>query len=229
MYRFFILLFLCYLFPTGRMQAQTTEDKTPQYAISIEPMYLSNGGLGLNLEKKIRSNHWVELNLKGYYLPHGEDIQEEDFLLHSWYSEGYITINSNFNRISGLSGLGIGATYKYYFFRRYMVNTTFSYNWYNVEYAAYNFYPYIEDGLTFYDYTWTDIHQTFHKLGLQVAIGVRSKFERWIFAEPYAGLGYTCSFYNQDKQSFNETMFGYGYQGFYLTAGIKLGLNLQKK
>ena len=230
MYRkLLILLFLCYLFPSGRMQAQPEEERMPQYAISLEPMHLLNGGLGLNLEKKIRPDHWVELNLEGYYLPHGEEIHVEDFLFWSWYEGGYTTLNTNFDRISGLSGLGIGTTHKYYFFQRYMVNTAFSYNWYNVEYAAYNFYPYMEDGLTFYDYKWANTHQAFHKLRLHVAIGVRSKFKHAIFMETYLGLGYAYSFYNQDKRAFNDTMFGYGYRGFYSTVGIKLGLNLHKR
>ena len=229
MYRqLFIILFLCCLFSSSRLQAQTTEEKSAQSAISIEPHYLMNGGLGLNLETKICPNHWIELNLTGFHLSHS-DRKFSDYYFWSWYGGGHAIPNSDFDYISGLSGLGIGATYKYYFFRNFRVNTALSYNWYNVGYEGYEFYPYTEDGLTFYDYKWANIHQPFHKLRLHVALGVRSTFERVFFAEPYVGIGYTYSFYDENKRAYDETVFGYGHRGLYVLAGIKLGFNLHKK
>ena len=228
MYRkLFTVLLLCFLFSSGRLQAQTTEGKSAQYAISLEPKFM-NGGFGLNLEKKIRPNHWIELNLMRYYLPH-ENREKAIYPYIGWYGgNGYSFPNADYGYISGVSGLGIGTTYKYYFSRNYLINTALSYTWYNVKYSDYAFYPYTENGLTFYDYKWLDTHQPFHKLRLQVAIGARSKFERALFAEPYVGIGCSYSFYNENKNAFNETIFGYGHRGLYLLTGIKLGFNLQK-
>ena len=224
-----IILFLCCLFFPGRLQAQITEDQTPHWAVSVSPYYLLNGGLGLNLEKKIRPNHWVELNLTGYHLsrPDKQTIRTFFGIYNSY--DGFLVPNADFDYISGLSGLGVGTTYKYYFFRNFMVHTAFSYNWYDVKYTSYNYSPYTEDGLTYYEYMWGDVHQSFHKLRLLVAVGVRSAFKRALFAEPYVGLGCTYSFYDENKRAYNETVFGYGYRGLYLTTGIKIGFNLCKK
>ena len=229
--KLFIISLLCFLCSLACLHAQTTDDKTAQYAISFEPNHLLNGGLRLNLETKIRSNDWLELNMTGYYLPH-RDIQSSYYYgYYDYYGWGnrnaYSISNADFETISGLSGLGVGATYKHYFPRRFLIHTALSYYRYNVEYSGSDYYPYTEDGLTFYDYRWGSDHQTFQKLALHFAVGVRSTLERTLFAEPYAGMGFAYSFYDENKCNFNKTMFGYGYRGFYLTAGVKLGFNLR--
>jgi hypothetical protein len=205
------------------MQAQT-EKAAPKYAISAEPFYLINGGLRLNMEKKLQSNDWVELNLTGYWLPHSDILPNS----YRWEDRGgYLIPNADFNRISGLSGLGIGATYKHYLSSFFLVNPAISYTWYNVENAAYDFLPYKEDGLTFYDYVWTYTNQPFHKLSMQVTLGFRTSPKHLFFLENYLGLGYAHSFYDKNKSNYTETMFGYGYRGPYLTLGVKLGFNLR--
>ena len=225
MYRkLFVILFLCAGCFSNEAQAQTEEKA--RYAVSVEPFHLMNGGLRLNIEKRLRPDNWVELNLTGYSLPHRNMRPTR----YGWEDNGYWTSNSDFESISGLSGLGIGGTYKHYFAPSFMINTALSYNWYNVGYSdtVYDFYPYTEDGLTFYDYKWTHIstHQNFRKLAAHVALGVRSSFQRLIFIEYYGGMGYAHSFYDTNKRSYNETMFGYGYRGVYWTLGVKLGFNL---
>jgi len=220
---------LCCLYVPVCLQAQTTQRKMAQYAISFEPNCLLEGGLRINLEKKLRSIDRLEVNLTGYYLPY-RDMQSADNYLFSmwWDGGGYSTLNTDFEkRISGLSGLGIGTTYKHYFFRRFMISTAFSYTLYNVQYANYDFYQYTEDGLNFYDYLWMNTHQPFHKLTTHVALGARTTFVRTLFAEPYIGLGFAYSFYDENKRHYDETMLGYGYRGYYLAAGIKLGFNIR--
>jgi len=226
MYRkIFIVLLLCCLCPAVCLQAQTKEEKTAQYAFSFEPAHLYNGGFRVNLEKQLRSTDWIELNLTGYYLPH-KDAEVTDSYYY-WGGNSYMTSNSDFDSFLGLAGLGIGITYKSFFHRNLRVYPAFSYNWYNVEYAGYDYYSYNEDGLTFYDYKWADTKQSFHKLAAHVSLGVRSSLERSFFVEPYFGMGYAYSFYDKNKRHYNETMFGFGHRGLFLTAGIKLGFNIR--
>jgi hypothetical protein len=208
----------------NELKAQTEEKKTARYAISFEPNHLLNGGLRLNIEKKIHPTDWIELNLTGYYLARNGGKSNNYWL---WASNGYYISNSHFESISGLSGLGIGSTYKHYFPSSIIINTALSYNRYNVEYPGFDFIPYKEDGLTFFEYRRANVHQPFHKLAAHVALGARSTFERLFFVEGYAGLGVAYSFYDENKRNYNETMFGYGYRGIYLTIGIKLGFNIR--
>ena len=224
----FILLCFCYLFPWSEVNAQDKQ-KMPQYAVSVEPLHLINGGLRLNLEKKGDQNDWLEMSLTGYLLPH-RDMQA---IHRNWWDQdigGYSTANTDFDWISGLHGLGAGAAYKHYFPGTHcMISTGLSYNWYNVEYPGYDFQRYVEDGLPLYHYTLIYEHQSFQKLAVHVTGGIRTFFRHKFFMEFYGGIGYTHSFYDSNKRNFNDTMFGYGYRGVYLTAGVKIGLNLLYK
>jgi len=224
--KLYIILFVCCLYPSSRLWAQT-EKAMPEYAVSVEPLYLINGGLRLNLEKKLPSNDWFELNLTGYWLPHRDIDILPNYYGYHYERRGYMIPNADFNRISGLSGLGIGGTYKHFLSSFFMINPAFSYTWYNVEKPLCDFVPYKEDGLTFYDYMWTYQQRSFHKLTMQVAFGVRTSFKRLFFLEHYVGIGYAYSFYDKNKLTYNETMFGYGWRGSYLTMGVKLGFNLR--
>ena len=231
MYRkIYIILFVCCLHPALRLQAQTEEETAaPRYAVSIEPFYLYNGGLRLNLEKNLKANHWIELNLTGYWLPHSDARQKtvDENGKTSYTSSGYIISNSDFRRIYGLSGLGIGCTYKYNLSKYFTLNPAISYTRYNVENTAYDYVPYREDGLTFYEYALIYKKQTFRKLTTQITLSGRSSFKYLLFMEYYTGLGYAYSFYDENKPHFDETMFGYGYRGYYFTLGIKIGVNLR--
>ena len=225
MYRkIFIVALLCGFCLPACLQAQTTEKNTDHYAVSFEPNHLLNGGLRVNLEKSISSKNWIELNLTGYYLPRRDEQSANNDYFY-WWDDGYRTSNSDFEKIAGLSGMGIGLTHKHYFSFPLTIHTALSYNRYNVSYTGYEFYSYQEDGLTFYDYMWADTQQSFHKLALHIAVGVRSTIRHAVFAEPYVGLGGAYSFYDTSKRHYNNTMFGYGYRGIYLTAGVKLGVN----
>ena len=219
-----IILFLCILFNSSMLMAQTEVAK-PRYAISLEPFYLCNGGLRLNLEKKLQSNNWMEVNLSGYSLPHS-DMQPS----YSYGRDlgGHLVSNADFTRISGLKGLGIGGSYKHYFYYPFFfVNSGINYTWYKVESPLYDYVLYQEDGLNYYDYTWTYKHQQFHKLTAQVALGLRTSSKYQFFLEHFVGLGYAYSFHDNNQPNYSKTMLGYGYRGLYLTIGLKIGLNIR--
>jgi hypothetical protein len=206
--------------------AQDAEVKLPRYAVSVEPFYLFNGGLRLNVEKRLTPKEWLELNITGYHLPHS-DIREDNFLWWSYEEGGHVTSNSDFTRFSGLNGFGIGGTYKYYFHSTCFVSTNASYSYYDVEYPDWDYYPYKEDGLTFYEYELNSKHQNFNKLSGNVCIGVRSFFRHTFVLEFYGGVGYAYSFYNENKKSYDETVFGFGRRGFHPVFGMKVGFNIK--
>ena len=230
MYRkLYIILFVCCLNQANRLQAQTEEITMPRYAVSIEPLYLWNGGLRLNMEKKLQTKDWIELNLMGYWLPH-QDIRKkivDGFGRASYEYGGYYISNSDFKRIFGLSGLGIGCTYKHNLSKNLSINPAVTYNFYGVENAVHDYVPYKEDGLTYYEYHLIYKKQPFHKLTTQITFSLRTSFNHSLFLEYYSGLGYAYSFYDESMFRYNETMFGYGYRGCYLTLGAKIGFNLR--
>lgn len=215
--RIFVILTCAILF--SAQTALQAQPALPRYAVSLEPLYLYNGGLRLNMEKRLKVNNWIELNLTGYYLPHYERETSRQ--------EGYYTSNSNFEYILGLSGLGIGGIYKHYFFRSFFVSGGVSYTHYRVRYADLDWYNYQEDGLNLYEYQYQDVGQTFDKFTTGIYIGGRSAFRHKLFIEYYFGLGYAHSLYNKNKETYSLTPFGFGYKGIHPTTGIKIGFNIR--
>ncbi|GHT40487.1 hypothetical protein FACS189437_06140 [Bacteroidia bacterium] len=223
-----LILLSCLFLFSGliTLHAQDAEKKLPRYAVSVEPFYLYNGGLRLNVEKRLSDKEWLELNITGYHLSH-RDIRANNFLWWSYEEGGHFTSNSDFEQFSGLKGLGIGSTYKKYFYGTCFVSTSASYAYYNVEYPAWNFHPYVEEDLTFYEYGLKDTHQHFNKIAGNLCIGAHSSFRHAYSIEFYGGLGYAHSFYNQDKKAYNETVFGFGYRGIHPVFGMKIGFNIK--
>ncbi|MDR3219872.1 MAG: hypothetical protein LBU22_13025 [Dysgonamonadaceae bacterium] len=212
------LLFLCLQGLSGNLPAQTAEKPLPRYGFSIEPLYLYNGGLRINAEKRLTEKEWFELNITPYYLP----LAEYDYDYGAWY-----TINSGFEYFSKLQGIGVGGSYKYYFSPLFFINPGVSYTFYKVKYSDTDFYPYQEDGLTYYSFERRQLSQIFNKFNLSFYIGGRTPFKRSFFVEYFVGAGQSFSSYKSGKKTFDDTMFGFGYTGLYLTTGVKLGFNIR--
>ncbi|MDR2691653.1 MAG: hypothetical protein LBB73_05055 [Dysgonamonadaceae bacterium] len=220
--RIFIVWVCAVLFSAQTvLQARNPEPVSPRYAFSLEPLYLYNGGLRLNVEKRLKPKDWLELNITGYYLPHNKIETRE-------YQRGdYFTSNSEFDYISGLSGLGIGSAYKHYFFRSFFVGGGASYTLYRVQYPALGMCKYREGELDFYEYQYLDLRQIFNKFTTHISIGGRSSFRHRLFIEYYFGLGYAHSLYHSGKEAYNRSPFGFGHTGAYPATGIKIGFNIR--
>jgi hypothetical protein len=209
------------------LNAQEQEKPLPNYAVSVEPLFLYNGGLRLNVEKRLTPKQWIELNVTGYRLPEHK-MDDDNYYNNSWWNnDGWITSNADFNSFSKLSGAGLGGTYKYYFYSSNYVSGGISYAYSGVQYKDYTFHPYTEEGLTYYSYGLHNVNQDFHRLAGNLCIGTRSAFYHAYLIEFYGGLGYTHSFYDKDKRTYDETMFGFGYKGMTITFGFKFGFNFK--
>jgi hypothetical protein len=218
--KYLIFSCLCLLGEINLLNAQDYEEKLPNYTFSVEPLLLYNGGLRLNFEKQLKPRHWLGINITGYLMPY--DSVSEDYYDSSW-----ITSNSDFDSFLELKGLGLSGAYKYHFNSTYFVAAGISYTYFDVGYQDYVYHRYEEDGLTLYDYGLRDMHQYFHKATGSLCFGIHSNFHHAFYVEPYLGLGYAYSLYDKDKKPFNKTIFGFGYKGTYITAGVKLGFNIK--
>jgi hypothetical protein len=210
-------IFQCFIFACAGVFYGLTanaQEKYP-YALSFEPSYIFNNALRINLEKKITKSNWLGINLTGYYWPYDPEY-------------GYGTSNSDFQSVGGLKGLGIGGTFKNYFARKWFIELSAGYTFFDVQNESYGFREYIENDLTFYEYGYMDKqHYYFKKVTTSFSIGIHSTFRQAFFVEPYIGMGLAHSFYDRSYQEkYNETMFGFGYRGPYFLLGVKLGFNI---
>jgi hypothetical protein len=228
----YTLLSCLFLF-SGYFLSNAQERSLPQWTISFEPQYLLNASFRLNLEKRLNKKDWLELNLTGYKLPHSDDEDEDiaflPFHTYDWdgYGTMFQTLGSDGDPFLGMSGLGIGLSYKHYFTSIWYIGGSVSYNYFDIEYEDTGFHKYAtEHDLTYYSYEQTDLRQYINKVGGNIRVGIHPTFEHVFSVEPYVGIGYERSFSDKDKKAFDKTMFGYGYTGVFLLVGVKLGINI---
>jgi len=203
-----LLMFLC-LFACCLVNAQRKN------TVALQPLYVFNGGLRLDVERQLASpSHWLQLSISGYYLPNQDDFYE------SW-----ITSNSDFEEFNLLKGIGAGLAYKYFFYSNLLYSMpAISYNYYEVGYNGYGYFPYMEDGLTKYEYRLKDSNQYFNKLNGSLSAGFQTPLTRAFFFDCYLGIGYSYSSYKKDRIVFNkDNIFGFERRGLTVTTVIRLG------
>ncbi|MDR0505908.1 MAG: hypothetical protein LBH32_03690 [Dysgonamonadaceae bacterium] len=218
------IVLICQLLLSGiflSMNAQNPEIHLPRCAVSFEPLYLLNSGLRVNFEYRSTAEHAFELSLIPYYAKEIDEDTHDDLTIH------HVNVNSGFREFNSLSGLGTGLGYKYYFASLFFINPNISYTRYNVKYEGWEFKQFKEDGLTYYSYEQTLIKQPFDKFTVCMTLGGRSSYRHAFFVEYYAGIGLAHSIYDINKKKYNESMFGYGYSGIYLSTGIKIAFSIQ--
>ena len=189
---------------------------TPQLLLSVDPFPLLNGRLKLNLEKQINNdkNKYFVLTLSGFYLPEKEDRE--------W--EGIISGSDYFKK---LNGYNIEGAYKQFFPHSQLYwQAGIGYTFSRVKYLKYDYYPYIEDGLQFYEYLGKDIKKNFHKISPNINIGIQSSISGWVFIDIFIGLSYNHAFYN-GREVFSDYR-GFGYRGISYNGGINIGIPLKR-
>lgn len=188
---------------------------TPQTIFSVEPIFLSNRRLKLNLETQINHNpeRYFMLTLGGYYFPEREEEE--------WQS--HISGEDYFKKLNGYT---IGAAYKQFLPRScFYWFGGIGYNYYRVKYLAYDYYSYTEDGLLFYEYLGKDIKKDFHRISPNINIGIQWALNNYVFIDFYYGINYNYSFYS-GKEVFADYE-GFGYRGLSPNFGISIGILLK--
>ncbi|MDR3236652.1 MAG: hypothetical protein LBT48_08040 [Prevotellaceae bacterium] len=217
-----------------RLQAQTrtgcfqpVPENSRKYSIAVEPYaFVTYGNIRLQFEKRVGNlPHWIQLSPAFYFMPYDEDRSFASFT----------TVNSADKEVHGLLSGGLELGYKMFF--NNTVETAYckagiSYNYFDVTYlfSEYKLLPYQEDGLTYYTYNYIDQteNQYFHKTNVTVCFGYQSDMRHPLFLDAYIGLSYSHSFYDDQKQAFDESIFGLGYRGLALVFGLRAGLTFGK-
>lgn len=190
-----------------------------RFSIGLEPLFLIDGGLGLDFEIRLKeSRNWLNLRLAGYGLP---DYDSDRTLYY--YTENY-TLSSGFDNFRSYSGFGVQASYKSFFFRDvFYWGGGLSYNYYDVSYYTETYRPFEEEGMTFYKYYQGEESQYFNKIYPFLSLGVRTPSRKRFFVEGYITTGYSHSFYNEQRDAYDRNIFSFGYRGVTMTFGGRLG------
>lgn len=213
--KWLLLLIFSFFFSmcTGRLKAQTTEKKYPEYIVSVKPLLLTDGEFKISLEKRLKGKkEWIGIGLSGFYLPTKTD--------GTWETRNTL---GDSDCMVGLKGGAIDFTYKYYFTRMVYLGGDLFYGHYRVKYNAYYFQQYEEDGLVFYERMYGNRQMRFDKIAGNLYFGVGSSITNKVFVDTYLGIGHSSSFYEDHIHSFNN-IFGFGYRGFYPVLGLRVGM-----
>lgn len=193
-----------------------------KYSIGVQPLYLVNGGLRLDFEKRLKNpQHLLQASVIGYLLPERDDPYEH------WES---LLVDDDYD-VNKLTGGGLALDYKYFPFPKanfLYFSGGLSYHYFDVRYDGYEYFKYVEDGMTFYEPRFGEIKQTFNKVGGNVCFGIQTTNRRPFFVDGYIGVGYSHSFYDENKYHIGNNMFTVGYRGVTFVTGIRIGYRFGK-
>ena len=210
-----IAALLIVLANTRHAVAQEADSKLYNYSIGVQPLYFLNGGMRIDLEKRLNDRQILQVGAIGYLLPERDDSGYWDSLL----LDGYASVNK-------LTGAGLALDHKWFLFPRVSfmyLSAGVSYNYYNMKYNGTKHVSYMEDGLTFYETRYGEITQVFNKIGGNTCFGIQTPLRRPFYVDGYVGLGYSHSFYDENKLYFNANMFNVGYRGITFVMGARVG------
>lgn len=196
------------------------EEKQRNYTIGLHPSLFIDGGLSLEVEKRLGdTKKWLGVRLTGYSLPY-----EEPSPHYYWGSREWQTIQSGGEYFNRQSGVGLRLSYKQFFHKEMLYwGGGLNYSYFDITYQSEGYEPFEEDGLTFYRYRAGDTRQYFNKLNPFLSFGIQSPLRKRFFIDGFLTLGYSHSFYKSDRKAFDDTIFGFGYRGVTLGIGGRVG------
>jgi hypothetical protein len=187
------------------------------YTIAVHPLYIFNGGLRLDFEKRLNNTPaWIQIGATGHHLERHTGV----------YNYWFVPVGE-FNY---LVGGGLDFNYKRFYNQKetlyYAAGGAFTH--YYVEFAGQHLNQHIEDGLKYYTYEYDNRKQRINKLGLNLYLGYQSPRPTFLF-DMFVGIGYRYSFRAySENELFDNSMISLGYRGFVFITGVRFGVKFKR-
>jgi hypothetical protein len=207
MYKKYFLFSIILITILTANKAEAQSDSIKNHLMFV-PHYLGFNGIRIDYERKISSNHWIQLSPELYFK---EKSADSDYEEDSPFFETSSTLRK-------LVGVGVNAYHKIYLGISYRkpgayISYGASAGYFEIEYAN--------------DYgSGTTSFNAFPKIGGDVIIGYDIGFNKnLIMIGFYTGLGFRYSFTDDDqiKKNFTRNMYDYAYSGNIFLIGIRIG------
>lgn len=220
-----ISLALVCLFTQNALFAQENDSTAvrylKKYTITGQPTSMLNGAFRVDFEQRIEGRHWYRIAPTIYIYP---SVYDDWY----WYDfEGGDSPYYTDYYSDWLVGAGIDLGYKY-FIDKWEICYALGgvhYSFVNVQYEYQDFVPfYEEDGTPYYRWGTMSEQQNFNRIGAIACIGVQTPQRKGFFIDTYIGIGYRYAFYDEQKPAFDSDIWGYGYRGFHVTGGFRIGI-----
>lgn len=220
----FIVLLFCLNFLSANQQFDSS-----LFSINIHPQFLFLNGIKSDLEYKFKSNFNV---FGGFQYYTGKtNISGEKSKKNTNGSTADQTKRAN-DQIEGL-GFNIGA--KYYIsdnnnFNKFYLGVEISQTEYTYQLNDYDYFAYVDDGLTFYEYKLGEIEAKSKQVISSFFVGQTLEKGRFL-VNGWIGISYINSTSSQNLntlRNYNEYLWDYNYKGFSPLLGFKIGYSLIK-
>lgn len=219
---FKLLLLICF----WQFGAMAQSNDSLRLSFNFVPQYAFINGLKADVEYKLMTE--VHVYLGGQYYTGLVNSNGSESVSKSAVSSADQSQRAN-DKIEG-GGYHMGI--KYYFtesgLENYYIGAEYSYTAYDFKFNDYSYFPYIDDGLQFYEYRLGEIAAKSSQSTYGVSLGVMQQYKRFVF-NAWAGINFTQAntsdnFHNYRK--YNTYFWGYAYQGWGTNIGLKVGVLL---
>jgi hypothetical protein len=195
-----------------------------KYTFTIQPLQLFNNALRFDYEVRLGNGPgWLQFGPAVYLSANNDNT---DY----YYDGKYYQQHGNFHfrePYSEMTGVGLDVNYKWFMDSRrsLYVATGVTFTHFNFKYRGRGWLDYVEDGLQYLEYGAINYqHQRINRPGVNVLFGYRIPSRHAFIVDMFWGVAARYSYSDEDKPSFNENMFSYGYSGYVFQMGVKFGI-----
>ena len=226
---------VCFLFLlcATAIQVQSQDIENKRYAqtqkkvtFAVQPFQLFNNALRYDFEIRLgNGSGWLQFG-PAFYLNtsdnHNYHYEGKDYY-HNWYY-GYWR-----EPYSELKGVGLDLNYKHFLDARrsFYIAIGLSYTRFDFKYRGNKLEDYVEDGLTFYEYREGYYKQQIDRFGVNNFVGFQIPTRSAFLFDVFGGYAVRYSFSDEDKPSFANYPFSYGYSGVVPLIGFRIGFGVR--
>ena len=196
------------------------------FSINVVPQYVFINGIKADIEFKVTDN--IHIYGGGQYYTGLVNSDGSQSVSKSTSN----TVDQSKRSNDKINGNGYHLGTKYYFSHNqledYYIGVEAIYNTYDFKLNDYSYFPYVDDGLQFYEYRLGEINAKSTQMTYCVNAGMTKGYGRFL-VNVWAGLAYTQASTSENFHTFRKSdiyYWGYAFDGWSPNVGLKVGLLL---
>ena len=215
-------------------QSDVTENKRylrtqKKATFAIQPLQVFSNSLRYDFEIRLGNGPgWLQFGPAFYF------SQDNNSRNSNYYYEGndyyYDWYNLRLREpFSKLKGAGLDINYKHFLDARrsFYMAAGLSYTRFEIKYSGRAWEDYTEDGLVYHTYVEGYHTQQIKRFGINNFIGYQIPAQNAFLFDVFGGYAIRFSSSDENKPAFDNYMFSYGYTGFVLIMGIRIGFGIR--
>ena len=198
-----------------------------KFTFAIQPLQLLNSSLRYDFEFRLGNGPgWLQMGPAFYFV---SDNNNANYQYDApYYHRNRVGLQWD-ESYSEAKGMGIDLNYKHFLDARrsFYMAAGLSYARFNIKYWGQVWEDYIEDGLKYHTFVDGRHTQQIDRFGVNHFIGFQIPSQSAFHFDVFGGYAVRFSSSDENKPAFDSYMFSYGYTGFVLTMGIRIGFGVR--